>query len=176
MKSRLPDLASLTSVYAIIVVMFYGWSLIAFIWKLPSWLNYLSVGELLVILAYTLTSGLFESLSILGVLTLAAIILPGRLLRQDFIVRGVVIVVCLAGFGMAFLARYVRVGQGIVDVWGIWLIAAFSALAGMLFVTNRWPPARRAIVWLADQTTIFLFILMPLSIISLFFVLYWNLL
>lgn len=174
-KRRLPDLASLASVYSVIVVMLYGWSLTAFIWKLPSWMNYLSAGELLVIFAYTLAYGLLDSLAIMAILVLLTALLPQHFLQDDFIVRSVVVLVSLIGSGMAFLALYVRDGQQIAAHGWIWLAVTLIVLAGLLVVVNRWKTAHHAVAWFADQTTIFLFILTPLSLISALVVLYRNL-
>lgn len=174
LKNRFPSFASLVPVYSVMVVMLYGWTLVAFIWKLPSWLNYLTMGEMLVILAYSFFANLLESLSVLGLLLLICAILPPSFLLDNFAVRGTVIVLTLLGSGMFFLARYVTVGQSIGLIWPIWLATTLAILSACLALAQKVKAVRAAVFWLADQLTVFLYIFLPLSILSAAVVLFRN--
>ncbi len=174
LKRRLPAFEQLVVVYAVIAVMIYGWTIIAFIWKLPSWLNYLTVGEMLAILSYSLFTDLLESLFILGLLTLAAMILPQVLLLDHFAIRGSIITLSLLGSGMCFFARYVNEGTSVLTLWPPWLVVTLLALSLFLALAGKVQGVGRAIFWLADQLTVFLYILLPLSLLSAVVVLFRN--
>jgi hypothetical protein len=174
LKSRFPSFASSVPVYSVIVAMIYGWTVVAFIWKLPSWLNYLTMSEILVILSYSLFTSLFESLFILGLLALVSAILPPSLFLDAFTVRGPVTVLCLLGSGMAFLARYVDKGSTVINIWPLWLAITLLVLSSLLALTCKVKIMGLAISWLADQLTVFLYIFLPLSAFSTVVVLFRN--
>ena len=166
LKSRLPAFVDLSAVYSVIVVLFYGWTLVAFLWKVPSWLNYLTVGEMLTILAYSFATNWIESLLLLGLLLLATVLLPPKFLLTNFVNRGSVIVLCLLGSGMTFYARFIEQGSSTADSWPVWLAVTLAILSVCLVMVENVKAAGAAVSWLAEQLTVFLYILLPLSALS----------
>ena len=51
-SERMPDLKNILAVYAFIVTLVYSWTLFTSFYKLPSWLFYLSIGQILSVYAY----------------------------------------------------------------------------------------------------------------------------
>src|SRR4030067_2095638 len=76
-KSRLPSLNELAPVYGIISLFVYSWTIVWFFWKLNGWLVYLNLGEIGMILIYSLATNLLESLFVLSVPGLVGMVLPG---------------------------------------------------------------------------------------------------
>jgi len=153
----------------------YGWTLLAFIWKLPSWLNYFTVGETLVILAYSLTSAFIESTFVTGVILLFAVVLPPRFLLSDFVLNGSILAMCVLGSAMIFLSRYARVSSSMVDAWPVWLAITAAVFIFLLFLAGRVNPIRQVILFLADRLRVLPYLLAPLSALSLVVILYRNL-
>src|SRR6266498_944303 len=91
LKEKIPPPHEISSLYATIVFLVYGWTSLAFFWKVPSWLYFLNLGEIVSILAYVLSSTLLESLIILLLFLLASLVLPASWLRNKFVVRGSII-------------------------------------------------------------------------------------
>jgi hypothetical protein len=174
LKKRLPSIKNMIPVYSVIVAMLYGWTVVAFIWKLPSWLNYLTVGELFVILSYSFFVNLVESLLVLGLLVLICAALPQALLLNEFAIRGSVVVLCLLGSGMIFLARYVDNGQVAMTSWPIWSVVTLLILFSCLFIAQKVKSVGLAVFWLADQLSVFLYLLLPFSLLSTVAVLFRN--
>jgi hypothetical protein len=89
MLRRFPKSKDILQVYAVIAVMLSGWTITAFLRKLPSWLLTLNVGEILTVFSYSMVTNLVESLMVLLPLLLLCILLPPRFLRDDFPDHGV---------------------------------------------------------------------------------------
>lgn len=153
----------------------YGWELYRYVWRLPSWLHYLTLGDLLGIFSYAMLAGIAESLLLLGLLLGLCALLPTRFLKNDFTVRGTAIslgwFVSLIGFWIV----YERLSQSIGNYVEIWTLGAL-ALAGLLTWLStkvRWLGSFLAAF--ADRTTIFLYLFIPLSLLSLVVVIFRNL-
>jgi hypothetical protein len=168
MSKRLPPFADILPVFAISATLFYGWSLVVFIWKLPGWMFFLNLGEMFAgIFAYELVTNLAESLTIVILLLALGAILPPRLLRDNFIVRGGLASLTLIVAMMFFLNRQVEVGPSFNRFLPWWMLGALALAIFLCWLSTRLPFLRKAISWLGDQLTIFLFILLPLTALAL---------
>jgi hypothetical protein len=165
MQKRLPEFQSVLAVYAVIAVMFAGWTITAFLWKLSSWLLVLNLREIFTVFSYGMAADFLESLIILLILLAASALLPANLLHDDFVVRGTVLSMGIIGAMMAFLVAQMRFGsEGGLKL----LIPPFIVLLGMALVLSRlaiFPWLRSAAIWLSDRLIIFLFILVPLFVV-----------
>jgi hypothetical protein len=166
---RFPDTKHLYPVYGVIVTLIYGWSLYQFLWLLPSWLKFLSPGEIGAIAAYALVSDLFESLLILACLLLIAGLLPENWMRGDFVLRG-----GLSALYILLLFVFVAYNQipyqQIKEYW-IWSVLG---LGGLHLVAGKVRLIRKAIERLANGATLFLYLSLPLSALALLVVLIRN--
>ena len=167
MTRRLPALQQILSVLALVAVPFYGWTIMVFFWKLPGWLYFLSVGEIATLLAFALATNLIESLLIAASLVLAAALLPSRLLRDSFVVRGGAF--ALALIGAMILIDILGATNRLVSPlpWTLWILAALLIGFLLAWFASRVTAVGRGLAWLADQLTIFLFLLIPLSVVSI---------
>ncbi|HEY3476819.1 MAG TPA: hypothetical protein VGK56_19535, partial [Anaerolineales bacterium] len=110
MESRLPDRRAIIQVYAVIAVMFAGWTITAFLWKLSAWLLLLNLGEVFILFSYAMAANFLESLIILAGLLAACVFLPPRFLRDDFVVRGTILSVGVVGALIAFVGSHMQFG------------------------------------------------------------------
>jgi hypothetical protein len=171
MLARLPKLEAIYPVYGVIVTLIYGWSVYRFIWKFPSWLKFLVPGEIVTAAFYTLVSDLFESLLILAVLILFAFVLPGKWMRENFIFRGGLS--ALSVLGLFIGLAYFNVTLEQVSKYWFWALVGF-VLLHILF--GKIHPLQTGIEKLADAASIFLYLTVPLSMLSLLVVLFRNIL
>ena len=176
MRQRLPDFRSVVQVYALIAVMFAGWTLTAFLWKLSAWLLLLNLGEVLTILSYAFAANFLESLIVLSVLLAVGALLPAPFFRDDFVVRGAILALGLVGSLMAFVGSEIRLGLEI----GNWLFIpplAVLLLTGFLLMQSaKYGRLRSAMLWLADRFVVFLVILLPLFALGLVYAIIRNVL
>src|SRR5215211_1257156 len=170
MRTRLPEFQSILQVYAVIAVMFAGWTITAFLWKLSAWLLLLNLGELFTIFSYAMTANFVESLIVLVLLLFACMLLPAHILRDDFVVRGTILSLGFIGSLMAFVGSHMQFGM---ESGFRLLIAPLVVLAVTIFVLKS-GFIRSIAVWLSDRVTVFLFILLPLFAILSTYVIFRN--
>jgi hypothetical protein len=171
MRRRLPDLPAILQVYAVIAVMLSGWTIAAFLWKLSAWMLLLNLGEIITIFSYAMAANFLESLLLLSVLLAACVLLPARFLRDDFVVRGVVLASGSLAALMVFIGslRWSGIQSGFALYIAPVLVLVVTVLA--LAFAYRW---RSTIFSLADRLTVFLFILLPLFVLSSMYVILRN--
>ena len=169
--ARLPKLEAIYAVYGIITILVYGWSIYQFIWKLPSWLKFLVPGEIVTIAFYTLVSDLLESLLILAILLGFALVLPGTWMRERFAFRGGLSALSVLGLFVG-LAYFNVTLQQVLTYW-FWVPIGFAFLH-LLFGKLRF--LQTSIEKLADSMSVFLYLTVPLSLLSIMVVIVRNIL
>jgi hypothetical protein len=174
MRKRLPALQDMLQVYAVIAVMFTGWTLTAFLWKFSAWILLLNLGELVVVFSYAMAANFVESLLLLSFLLTLCVLLPARALRDDFVVRGTILTAGLIGSLMAFVGSRMQFG---LDSGLRLLIAPAAVLLVMVFLLHRlsqYSRVRSIAMWFSDRLVVFLYILVPLFAVAAMYVIYRN--
>ena len=172
MLKRLPKFHDVVSVYAVIASMLFAWSLLLFFWYLPSWLHFMTLGDLIAVFSYVMASSFFESLAFLLFLLFLCFSLPPNYLRNEFVARGTSITLCVIGLIMI----YFRINNiNIANLLFSWLGAslALAAITISLLLTKI-RQVEQALISISDRLTIFLYILIPLSIFSLLVIIIRN--
>lgn len=147
--------------------------------QLPSWLGYLSIGNVLSLAAYVLMFALFESLILLGVLLVIGAVLPANWLRKDFAVQGSTLT-GIAALGAYLVQRNVGVlyklpPERLALNALLILVGLLLALSISTFIYKRLPLLRKWVHSLADRMTVFTYLYVPLGILALAAVLLRNL-
>ena len=164
----MPPVADILPVAAVIAALYYGWSLAIYLYKVPGWLAYLRLSEVIQILAYSFATNLVESLAFLILVLGLNTILPPVCLRDAFNVRGSIFSMIVIGSAMLFLSRYMT-DRYLAAQLGGWTLAVFAlALAAAIFLP-RIRIVRVAVDALSDRLIVFLFLLVPLTAISLLY-------
>lgn len=174
MRKRLPEFQSILQVYAVIAVLFAGWTITAFLWKLSAWLLILNIGEILTIFAYAMTANFIESLLLLLVLLAACVLLPANILRDDFLVRGTILSIGLIAALMVFVGSEMQLG---IESGFLLLIAPLLVLSLMAFFLQRasqFQRVRSLAIWFSDRVVVFLLILVPLFAVASVYVIFRN--
>ena len=173
--NRLPKLSQIIPVYAVIVMMIYGWSIYWFIWEVPSWLYFLSLVDILRIYAYTLSVNFIESLVVLLLLLLICVILPKKWFYESFIVRGSILVVLLLGYLMYFSNLFKSFAEEDYPRTLInWMPVILIAIVLLVFVVGKIRILSSIVEDFSSRAVIFLYISIPTSIFSLFYVVIRN--
>jgi hypothetical protein len=177
MRKRLPEFQAILQVYAVIAVMLSGWTIIAFLRKLPSWLLTLNIGEIFNVFSYSMVVNLVESLIVLLLLLLASALLPARAFRDDFGARGAMLSIGFLGSLMVYLRMLMQFGMGnvitlLIPPLIILLLTAF--LVGSSSKPRIVRFARSAALWISDRLVVFLFILIPLFVVLSVYVIFRN--
>lgn len=174
LKSRLPASSAILPVFAVISFLVYGWTLVIFFWKIPSWLMFLTLGEIFANLAYAMTAALLESLVILGLFLLGYILLPATMMKDVFVTRGTVAALIGLGSVMLYMYRFSEVGYAFLDKLPLWTLSSLALTLILTFLAPRLQFIVRFAAWISDRVTVFVYIFLPISALSLLVVIYRN--
>jgi hypothetical protein len=169
--ARLPRRAQVISVYGIIAIVIYTWTLMRFFWKLPSWLYFLNGGEVLTALAYLLVVNLLESLAFLCGPLFLALVLPRQWFRDVFVARGAAL--SLAGLGcmMVLAEQFNNFNDYPTLALPLWpVLLALIGIAVVVYFSGKIGGLRRVLEIFADRVSIFAYVLTPLSLLSVLLV------
>lgn len=175
LRRRLPKPGQIIQVYSVVAFFVYGWEAYRFMWRLPSWLHYLTLGDLFGVFSYAMLAGLSESILILGLLLGLCLVVPGPL-QNNFVSLGTAILLgwfcALIGFWIVYEQVTASVGE-YVEIWTLGALILAGLLAWLARKSTR---LASVFVSLADRTIIFLYLLLPLSALGIVIVLFRNLL
>ena len=173
-KNKLPRLAQVYPVYAIIVILTYGWTIYWALWKLPSWLDFLPLGQIGAIFCYLMATNLIESLLVLVGVLIISLILPKKWFHDVFVSRGSVLAASALIPIMVFEYNYDKPADYFYK-FPLYL-PLIVLIAGVLAFLAGWIQiVRKAVEVFAENAVIFLFISLPVSILSLIVVIVRNL-
>jgi hypothetical protein len=177
--NRLPTRSEALPVFSLAVTFIYSWTLFRMFYEVPSWIFYLSILNILVLVAYSLAFALFESLLLFAFTCLVSLCLPARIFKSKFAAQGSLLVslVCLAAVStqrrlgwLAALKSWQIVAYPIIFVF---LLFAMAILASWIF--ERFPRLARLVKGLVDRFTVFTYLYVPVSLMSLAVVILRNL-
>ena len=174
MRKRLPEFHSILQVYAVIAVMFAGWTITAFLWKLSAWLLLLNLGEIVTIFSYSMAANFLEGLIILLLLLTACVLLPASVLRDEFVVRGTILSIGIIGSLMVFVGSQMQFG---IERGLLLLIAPLLVLILTVFLLHRaskLQQVRSIAISFSDRVVVFLLILAPLFAVASTYVIFRN--
>lgn len=178
-QNRLPAGGELISVFSFIAFLVYGRMLFVFAWKLPSWLMFLTGKEILAILSYSVFVSLLESAGYGLVFSLVAFLLPGKWFRDQFVTRSVW---ALSVWFLSLLIYFTRLSNSkIADTLlsqptlFAWLAVTLTVVILIVFLAGRMSFMRKAALWFAEQSIVFLFLLVPASLAGMVVVIIRNL-
>jgi hypothetical protein len=138
----------------------------------------MSVGNVLIITAYVLTFALIESLIILGLMLLFSLVLPEKRYKDNFIAQSSV-VITLMGVGAYMLQRNVNFIYDLqfheLGIFSLVILTSILVLIVVLsFVFERFKKVTRLVNAFAEWMSIFGYIYIPLSLLSLVIVIFRN--
>ncbi len=169
--NRFPKQKEIAPVYAVIVLMVYGWTILKFNYHLPGWLYFLNLGEITSVFAYSMVTNLLESLFVLFGVVAIAVILPKKWFSDAFVARGAGLSILILAL-MMYTASQFRTLDYYPSEIVRWLPAILVLIAVIAYLLGRANFTRRILELFADRAVIFLYITIPLSLVSLVVVLF----
>ena len=171
--NRLPNKNQIISVYAVGVTILFSWAAIVTIRdSLFNWVLYFNTLELLTLTAYVMAGAFLESLVMIGALLLIAFILPRAWLTDKFIVRGSILIIAFLG-AIMFYYTQTPLGEALVNVYKFPLAFGFGTLI-LVLAAKYLKPVEAALELIAERCTVFLYLYMPISVISVIVVVFRN--
>jgi len=167
--SRLPARQHIVNVFATAAFIVYGWTIYASFWKIPSWMFYLKLDEIFSVYAYSFLVNFVESALLTAGLVFLGFFLSDNLWKDGFLSASVITLAISVGSALLHMRLYENPNQrvGFIDSqlrwWGMTILITFVAS----FVFARVPWLRRVSENLADRFVVFLYIYIPLTMLSL---------
>lgn len=155
-------------VIAVTAVGLYGWTTYRFLQKLPSWLFYLRPGGTFANYSHAVVFNLLEVLVFVGTILLINILLPAKLFRHRFVARASLFSILILGC-LIYLALAIgesKTSQFPLELfgWALLVVPAILVLAILLPSNDR---IRKIIEGFADRLVIFLYVLLPVTVVGL---------
>jgi hypothetical protein len=178
LKSRLPSRSEALSVFSIFVFFVFSWTLYRTFFYVPSWLEYLSLWSVLVIVAYVLAFALLESALLLALLVFFSLFFPTKVFKEKYVLQGssLAVLVCV---GAVLLQRKINLVYRL-ELWQLLIYPLagllFSVLLVLLlaFLFRRFERLSRLVSALVERMVIFVYIYVPLGLLAVLVVLVRN--
>jgi hypothetical protein len=174
---RLPDRQKILGVYAVIVFLVYSWTLVISFYKFPSWTFYLTVGQILSVYAYAFSVNLLESILVLaGILFLDLTLFLALRNMEEFQSRSIFLFLVVASSSMFRLASFQDYGaiEAFLSGEATWWLVVFSLGMAISVAASKIKWVRNFLEAIAERTVVFLYIYIPLSLVSLVIVVVRN--
>ncbi len=170
-KGRLPTRGELIPVAAVCLTAIHGWSVVATLVQLPSWSLYLNAWEMASAFAYGQLVAFVESALLLCLLVILAAALPA-FFRPEFVAQSTLLVAAII-----LWTAFVHPPSSLAPRAYPFLLPIAGALTAVSRPLFRLSPAlHRVTVEIAERSTVFLYIYLPIVAISLLIVLARNVL
>ena len=173
LKNHMPEFQQILAVYGVVTLVVYGWTIYWYLWKLPSWLYFMSLSEILTVLAYAMVVNFLESLIVIAVPLVLSLLLPVSWFRDKFVARGTILLVIL----LVFLMQYVTLITTLIGIppgIGTNVLFAVIATIAVVFLVGRVAFLRKVVEEIAFRAVIFVYIFVPLTAVSFLVVIVRN--
>jgi len=117
-RARFPSRKDMWLTFSSVIFVINVWAIINILRAIPSWILSRTLWEMGSIISYPLSFALLESLAFLIGLVVLAVVLPGKLLRENFVAQGS-LAGLLATLGMVLAHLY---GKD----FGVWSVRGFG--------------------------------------------------
>jgi len=172
--SRIPPLQDVLAVFSVIVFIDYSWMLYSSFYKLPAWIYSLSVGQILTVYAYAFIASLIDSLVVL----MAVMVFDFAfffLFRNQEEIRSRTILTSVIVLIFMIARLYLYGGNEDMSIflstklW--WYGAALFIGLPLVVALPKLPRVNEILYKISEMLSVFLYIYLPLSVISLIVVL-----
>jgi hypothetical protein len=166
--TRIPDKRNIVTVFAVAMFLVYTWTLFTSFWKLPSWMFFLKLGEILSIYAYAFVVNFLESSLLLLIVLLPALFLPRPWWKDTFISRGLALILIILGSGALHMSLYRTPDTRAVFVSGqlMWWVATMLIAVLLTWIAGSVKWLRSGLEIMADRFIVFLYIYLPLTVLA----------
>jgi hypothetical protein len=173
-QKRLPSIPDLLAVSGLAFLLDYSWTFYNAFDVLPSWLKIYLFPELVGLLAYLLSIALLDTVLAVGGAVGLGLLLPRPWFVEDFAAKGGVTVIAI------------WISSLLINLPGVYLhhinhptflrvVLVDLLCVGSLFVMLRIPFYRRLVRRLAERSTVFVYVYLPLGLLGVLIVAVRNL-
>ncbi|MDD2921509.1 MAG: hypothetical protein PHQ36_04415 [Anaerolineales bacterium] len=163
--------------YAVIVLLVYSWTLITSFYKFPSWMFYLTLGQIGAIYAYAFSINFIESIvTLAGVSFLEFTLFLFLKNKEEILPRSILAALILLGTAMWRLVLFQDYVDSAAFVSGElkWWLLTFAVGAPAVIFAAKIKWIKKILEGLADRALVFLYIYLPLTALAIVVVIIRN--
>jgi hypothetical protein len=166
-RAHLPPRRQVLLVFAACAFPIYTWAIVAFLWKLPSWLLFLRASQILAVFGYTQLSALAESLLLLLAILLLSLLLPRRFFRDRFVAQGGMVALVTAAWAIALQLNVEAVTNSLsLRTIALWITLFLVPTATLFLLIHHRPRVAQVIEATVDRLLVLLYIYLPLTLLG----------
>lgn len=179
LKSRLPERDQWMPILSTVVLATFSWAIIRALYQMTGWIFYLTVPNIISIMAYTLGFALLESLAVAGLVVALDLFLPWQWKISHLNAIGIVqaLLLTLAAYLLRDnFDRFQKLADWqLIAIPGVLLLSIILSAPPLSSLFDRFPRLADGIKTLGERLTIFSYIYIPLGICGWLVVLIRNL-
>lgn len=160
--------------FSVVAFAVFSWAILQYLNRVTAWLFYLTVPEVISLLAYTLLFALLESMLITVGLVLLAAVLPGFLFRQNFVplTTAMILPLALGAMAIHYFENNLRAASlpAVAGALVLYVLLSF----GLYLSVQRIPVVADRFRHTADRVSVLAYLYLPLSLVSLLIVIIRN--
>ena len=160
--------------FGMAIFLISAWEIRAFFYKIPSFLLYMNVGQIAAVFAYMMAFAFIESLLVLCLTFVPAIILPGSWFNNDFATKASSAILVAAVSSVLYQNYLPSTYPGTVTI-SLWLFFTLLSMCLVVLLIHFVKPVAKGFAFFLEQLSIMVYIFAPIGIISIFVVLFRNL-
>jgi hypothetical protein len=172
----MPSLSEIASIFGVVVFIVHTWSIRGFLYKLPSFLYYFTLGDVLSVLAYMMAFALLESAMVTLGLVILSLVLPVKWFKQGFVYKCFALLV-VGVTASIWLQLFLKGGLADADYDVIFMGGRISILAGigLVLLFHYVKPLQKFAETFAERLSVFSYLYVPIGMLSLLVVILRNL-
>lgn len=162
---------------AVVASFVHSWSVRGFLHELPSFINYLRIGQILAVFAYMMATALVESLLVTAILVLAGALAPRRWFLEDFPTNSLLSVL-VAAVAMIKLEDALLVDTRQLPPYAFyyaWLAATLAVWITAMVLARRWKAVRSTAAFLVERLSLLGYLYLFLGVAGVLVVIIRNL-
>lgn len=174
LKNRIPSKSELITVFVACMIPVHIWAIFNVLREVPAWILRMSMWEMIGVIAYTQVFALFESLILFILILLAAIILPGNLLRNDISIASALIMFVLSIWLVILHYNSTWLFSRNIPILSIWLLTLVGTILLLLFLSKRLKPMQESIIKIMGRFAVLAAFYLVVDALSIVIVLFRN--
>ncbi len=149
----------------------HSWSLNTFIYKVPSFLLYMNLGQIGTVFAYMMAFAFLESLLVTSGLVVTSALLPRSWYRDGFHYKGF-LTLLVGTISAIFLQDSLNNQYPGATSLLIWVSLTLLSLIALLLLVHFVESLRKFIIFIAEQVSVMLYLYLPIGLVSLLIIIW----
>jgi hypothetical protein len=160
--------------FGVVVFLVHSWSVRGFLYKVPSFILYYRLGEVIAIFFYMMAFALLESLLVtLGLLAIS-FLLPANWFRQGFGYKASLTAI-VAAAAMIYLQSILGNSLPPAKIYFEGAVLFVLVMTVLILIANKFKLVQKSMLFVTDRLAIMSFVYVPLGVIGFFVIILRNL-